>query len=353
MGGDGFRRAEHRPCRQKFAQLRHVEFDDLRAQAFQHSHAVQHRLGQLGVHVLRDVLLVDSDSNPGHAALDAAEDVWRRVGQRSGIVGVEAGDRLEHDRDVGYAAGHGTDVVQRFSQRQHPVAAHPAPRGFQANDPARGGGEPDRPPSVAAQRAETEPGRHCNARAAGRHARRDIGPPRVHRDVEVRVVARHRAFGEVELSQQNSARRLQPRHHRRVEGGDVIGEGPGAAHRADSPGVAEVFDRDRRPVQRPPVAALGDLALGGLGRGHRPVRHHGRVALQAAVQHFDAGELLGGHLHRRYRLRLDEAREVANGQIAQIAIAHLATSCRPFADGVSGTPGSWPRRPPPLRDRRS
>jgi hypothetical protein len=69
--------------------------------------------------------------------------------------------------------------------------------------------------------------------------------------------------------------------------------------------AAQIFHRDRDAVQRPAIAARGDLCLRRLGLGHRDLRHHQRIAAERSVQGGDTIELGLRHRHRRDLARLD------------------------------------------------
>ena len=94
---------------------------------------------------------------------------------------------------------------------------------------------------------------------------------------EVRAVAR-RAVGElvgISLTDQDRAGIIQPLGDGRAVVRDVLGEEGGAQRSADAPGVDEVLEGDRNPVQRSLVASGRDLPLGQRRFLERALRRHG------------------------------------------------------------------------------
>ena len=179
-------------------------------------------------------------------------------------------------------------MVERFGQCQNTVPADATPGGLQAHDSAGGRWEPNRAPGVAAQGAETEPGRRRHARAARRRARPALRVPGIYRNLEVRVVAAHGSFGEVELAQEYRACRLQPGDHGRVETGDVLRQHLAPPHGAHPLRVAQVLNRHGHAMKWSAVLAPADLPFRTSGGLPCMVGHQRGIALEAVVQFLDA-----------------------------------------------------------------
>ena len=90
------------------------------------------------------------------------------------------------------------------------------------------------------------------------------------------------------------------------------------AARRHALGPAQILDRDRHAVQRPPDLAAHDLGLGRAGLDQRRFGHHVRVTLELAVQLLDARQLGCRCLHRRDFARVDTAGQFGKFKIVEV-----------------------------------
>src|SRR5215475_2815784 len=137
--------------------------------------------------------------------------------------------------------------------------------------------------------------------------------PRIGWNGEVRVIASHGSFRQVELAEENGASGLQPGDHCRVKGRDMIRQCLGPSHSADAFGKAQVFDCHRYPMQRTAVCPGTNVTLCQPGLIQSVVSHHGSIALITSVELGDALEECSRHFHRRELLRLYQGSEFGNG----------------------------------------
>ena len=70
-------------------------------------------------------------------------------------------------------------------------------------------------------------------------------------------------------------------------------------------------------MERAADLAAHDLGLCGAGLDQRRLGHHVRIALELAVQPFDAGQLRGRGLHRRDLACVDAARQFGQVKIVE------------------------------------
>ena len=317
MGDHRFGGAQYEPRGHVRIHVGQFNRDDFGAEIVQNLYPRQHRRGDFGVDVFAHVLLVQPDAQTFDSPVYSGAHSAYRVRQGSGIVGVEAGDGLQHDAGIGGAARQGSDVVQRCGQIQHPVAADSAPCGLEPHSAAGGGGKADRTAGIAAQGPEAQPRGRGHARAAGRRARPAPGIPGIEGNFKVGMVAAHGAFRQVELAQQHGPGRRQPRHDGGVEVGHVVGQHPGAPHGANASGAAQIFDGDGNPMQRPPIGARAYFFFRAARRRPRLFGQQRGVAFQAAVQLRDALQHLFGQLHGRNLPRLEQCGNLGDGLVVE------------------------------------
>ena len=261
MRGQRLDRAERWPGRHVGTRIRQLHRHNLGAQRRQHLYRGRHRLGNRRNHALAGVALVITDPQPANSLADPLQNRRRGFRNRRRIVRIVARDHLQHCRRIPCRARHRPHMVQRLRQRQHSVPTDPPPGRFQPHDSARRGRRANRASRVAAQRGVAQPRRRRRARTARRHPRPAVRRPRIDRHLPRPVVARHRALGQVELAQQHRPRRAQPRHHGRIEARPKVFQHLRPAHRRRIGGEAEILHCDRHAMQRPAVAARGDLRL--------------------------------------------------------------------------------------------
>src|SRR5262245_16395045 len=114
--------------------------------------------------------------------------------------------------------------------------------------------------------------------------------PRIDRNGEVRVIASHGSFRQVELAEEDGASGLQPGDHRRVKGWNMLRQGPGPSHGADAFGKAQVFHRYWHPMQGTAVCPGTNVLLGHPGCRQSMLSHHSRIAFVTSVELGDALE---------------------------------------------------------------
>jgi hypothetical protein len=205
---------------------------------------------------------------------------------------------------------------------------------LQADHAAGGRGEADRAARVGADRREGEPGRRRHARAARRHTREAGRVPRVPRNRQRRVVARHRELGLIELPDDHRARFAQLAHDSRIaRGGHRVEDlrRRGGRHARD---VAQVLHADRHAVQRTAHAAGRELLLGRTRFLERAVGEHGEVGVERGIARLDARELDARELDRRELPAVQAFAGLGEGR-EEIGVAHPRR--------VQRRP--WPRRP--------
>src|SRR5665213_252958 len=88
----------------------------------------------------------------------------------------------------------------------------------------------------------------------------------------------------------------------------------GVASGGDALGLVDVLEADGDAVQRPAIAAGGDLCLGGACGGACFVRQHADKAVELAVELFDAVEPALGQLDRRQLALFDQRRRLGDGE---------------------------------------
>ena len=231
-------------------------------------------------------------------------------------------------------------MVERFRQGEDAISADASPGRLETDGSTCRSGEADRTAGVAAERAVAEPRSGSRTGPAGGCTCPPIGVPGIHGRVELRVVAAHRAFGQVEFAQQHGTGLFEPRYDRTVQVRYVVRQGLTATHRADALREAEVLDCDGDTVKRAAQPSLASLHIRLLRRRDRVVRHDSRIALQPAVESLDPVE----HALRRFH-RGDVAGSEPFGQLGdclvRAAIRHLLPPHRlASSSGTSRLPSS-------------
>ena len=101
-----------------------------------------------------------------------------------------------------------------------------------------------------------------------------------------------------QLAEQDPAGLIQPGDRRRVFGRDVIRADPRVAGRADPGGAIDVLQPERNAVQRAPIIARHDLALGSPRLLPRPFRRRQQKRVDLRVERLDSRQERVGQLHR-------------------------------------------------------
>ncbi len=134
--------------------------------------------------------------------------------------------------------------------------------------------------------------------------------PGIHGQIEVGVVAPHRALGKVKLSKDYGSGLFELRNHRSIVVGDKVRQRARPPHRPHTIGVAKILYGDRYSVEWTPESTGPNLLVGQSGRLTRLVCHHRGVALEPSVDAFNSREHQLGQLHGGQISRLDHSRDV-------------------------------------------
>ncbi|GMR23665.1 MAG: hypothetical protein BMS9Abin37_2115 [Acidobacteriota bacterium] len=214
---------------------------------------------------------------------------------------VIACQRFQQQRRVVHRVSQRPDLVQRRGERHESVARYAAVGGFESGDAAQARGLADRSAGVGSEGRRDESSGDGGCGAAARSAGNTIEIPRVFRRMKRRVFGRgsHGELVHVGFAQDDCAGVVEALDDRRVIDGYVVLENARATG-ASAPGDRDdVFERDRKAVER---AALGrgqfvELA-GALERG---LRHPVEKRFDLRVECFDAideraGRFLGGEI---------------------------------------------------------
>ena len=113
------------------------------------------------------------------------------------------------------------------------------------------------------------------------------------------MVIAERALGHLELAEDHGTGLAKPLHHRGVLGRAPVFEERHAAGRRHVGRLAEVLDRHRHAMQRAPITALADFALGLPGCFQGALGRQMRERVQPGLQPLDAVECRQGYLDRR------------------------------------------------------
>ncbi len=174
-----------------------------------------------------------------------------------------AGQHVEQQRGLGDRAREHAVRHQERVAEVGPARDAPAAR-LQADEPAAGGRDPQRPAAVARMRERDEAGRDRRRGAAGRAARRARRVPRVARGPGVARLGRRQdpELGHVRRADDHEARLAQPADEVRVVRRPVSREEARAEVHA-LPGHGDVrLDPDRHARERARVARLDRVRLG-------------------------------------------------------------------------------------------
>mmetsp|Transcript_79625 Transcript_79625/g.245636 ORF Transcript_79625/g.245636 Transcript_79625/m.245636 type:complete len:471 (-) Transcript_79625:17-1429(-) len=244
-------------------------------------------------------------------------------------------DQVVRGARHGPGAGEDSDLPWRLLQREA-LGGDPAIRGLEPKDPAVGARDPDRAADVRAEPQGRPP--RCDQRplAAARRAWGAREVPGVQGpavDVVLRLPATHEERGDVAAHERDRAGLPENLHEE-----PVLGQGSALA-RHDPDGAVEallveaVFQRDRQPLERPPVhrPSAGGLApdIGGLGRRQRLLEALFRrgvqlLPLRPCAADVDAGDLRRGEfallhlLEQRCGVEREDARRLRGSHRLQI-----------------------------------
>ena len=137
---------------------------------------------------------------------------------------------------------------------------------------------------------------------------------------DVRMVVGERAFGELELAEQDRAGLAQLAHDRRVDRRHEVAVQRHARRGGDALGPAQVLDGDRHAVQLRQDLAPADHLLGGARLLERQLGRDQGVRLQRRIEALDPAQHLLGQLDRRDLARGEEPRQLADLEIVRFAV---------------------------------
>ena len=213
---------------------------------------------------------------PGNTPIpDAVPQGGRKIRRRfphgSGVAGVGAGQDLQQQGGVGHSPGHrpglGEVVGRRLSIAA--IARHPALRGFDAEQAAETGRNPNGAAAIAAGSQGAEAGGQGRRRPAAGAAGRPRRIPGIAARVAQFIL---RGAGQAELrgvglAEDDGPGRLDPFHHYGVVLRDAVVEQGRPQGGGYALGQFQVFDRYRDAVERPqrfpPLPGILGLAGGG------------------------------------------------------------------------------------------
>ena len=239
--------------------------------------------------VAEELQFVDGrQSDPDIGAL-----VARSACARPGVVVVTCGHHVENAVDVGDAAGHHADAVQRFARRDQADGADQAARRFEPDDTVERGRHPTRARRV---------GCHCERHLAQRNGQRRARTGTAADHFAAENTARHRVRGassvqpggelvEIGLADIERARVEQSPDRWRGCRSDVgvVGAGERSRHALD---VDAVLHPERHPVERQSTrtGALFDLLR---SRQQLIARHDGQPGAVVAPRCDGVGDSSG------------------------------------------------------------
>ena len=277
---------------------RQLDVADRGARAGQRLRRLAHRSFHVGVERRGEVPARDAERQPGNAAVEAADVVVEGHVDAGRIARIVAGEHGEREREVADRAAERSGGVQRRRERHDAVPADSPVRGLQARDAAAGRRDPDRAARVGAERDRALARGDGRGRAAARAAGHVPERPRV-----VRSGGRD-AVGElvrVRLAEEHGAGLAQAHHTGRVARRHAARVGAATALRGHPGGVEQILGGDRDAVQRAPIEARRELALGVPGGLERLLGQHAGEGGHRRLDAVDPlerglGELDRGHL---------------------------------------------------------
>ena len=268
---------------------------------------------------LVEILPRDAYRQSAHPVPQGGQVIRHRHVGGSGILGIVAGDGLQHNGAVRHRPGHGAAVILGPGQRHYAVVANPPEGGLDAGNAAQRRRAPDAAAGVRAQGAHTQAGRHRRAGTAAAAAGHMFRIPGVARRREQAGEVRA-AQGELvhrQLAQQDGAGRVQFGHGGGVLCRYPVGRYPGHCGGSDAGGVVQIFQRNGDAVHGPAILAGGDFRCRLPRLRQRPFRRERDIGIQAPVHGGDPVQIGLGQRHRRQLAGGDQRRRFANGQIVQ------------------------------------
>ena len=199
---------------------------------------------------------------------------------------------IEQQRRLLHRAGQQTRRVHRPRHRHAARAGHQAPGGTQPDRAAPRGRGPHRPAGVLAEGSRGERGRRRDARARGGAAGLARPVPRVAGLAErMRERAAQRELGEVQLPEEDAARRSEPRDHGGVLGRHAVAVQARARGGPYACRVELILHRERHAVERPEGRAVAERLLRRAGLLERALPADRDVGTQRLVPPVDACEV--------------------------------------------------------------
>ena len=233
------------------------------------------------------------------------------------------------------------------------MPGNPPEGGFETDDAAEGGRQPDGAARIAAQGSHALARGHRGGRAAAGAAGDPVRVPGIARGAVMGVDAGgpEGELVHLQLAHEYGPGAGEPLGHRGVEVGHEAAQYLRSHGSADAPGVVEVLETYRNSVQRSPVLPPAYLALrsGGLLEGL--VGQEGDEGVEDGLGGLDAPEVFPGQFHRGDLPRLDQGGGLRDRKEAQLSGVHGRSPAG--GAGPNLVAGPWDSRSSPARASRS
>ena len=268
----------------------------------------------------------DADPQSFQRAAQACHVVRHGMVDRRRIAPVEAGHHAEHQGRILGRARDDARLVEARREGDHPVARHPAVRGFQAGRARQRRGLPYRATRIGARRRRHDPRCHRRGGAARRTAGRTFKVPGVPDRAEIAGLVRraHRELVHVGLAEHDGTGIGQPFDDRRVVRRHEILEHPRTAGRQHAAGTEDVLVHDGQSIQDAGVA-LATQRVGALRGLKCRIGRNGDEGIEFGVVRPDPVEQRRCELDGREITVLEALRELRQAQCMKVLAAHSMT----------------------------
>ncbi|MNF33456.1 hypothetical protein D3C84_142710 [compost metagenome] len=291
----------------------------------------QHLLADAGIEAAAEVFPGQADTQAVQRLAKRRQIVIDRLLDAGGVLGVETGHGLQHQRAILGGARQGAALIEAGGVGDHAPARYPSIGRFDSGEVGQRRRLADRAAGVGAGSGRQQTCGDRRGRAA-RGAARYAGqvPGVVHRAVVAGLVGRaHGELVHVQLAQGHGAGGGEFLHHGGVVGRLETGEDLRAAAGQHIFGAEQVLVADRCTEQGAGFAG-GAARIGGLGLAEGQLCGDADEAVELRVESFDArqqlaGQFLGGELFGG-----QGAGDFSQGQSMHHSIT-LGTRYRPFS----------------------
>jgi len=209
-----------------------------------------------------------------------------------GLSRVVTRDGLQDQRRVAHRSSHRSDVIERPGERHDAARTGSAVRGFEADNPAKGGGFTNRTAGIRAERGIAQAGGDCCRRTAGGAARNPVGCVRVD-DRAVKTRDRGCPEGKlmhVQFAEKHRSGFFELAHHGGVFGRNSVLEDRAACRRAHAGRVNQILERDGDAVQGAAPSAFLHFGLRNARLGERRVSRHCDECVELRIEPLDTGQ---------------------------------------------------------------